>query len=265
VEDAERVLSGDGMTVATLWPHLVRGLVALRQGSHDDGDAIEAAWQLVMQLDEPVRRLAVLAALAERAWMTERTDDRVTTLARHEVTRLAGAPGAAWAVGELACWLARLDLLDDPAVPCAEPFRLTLTGRHDEAAAWWHAAGAVFAEALAWADSTDAGRRARGVELLDRNGATGTADRLRVALRRDGVTAVPSRPRGSTRANPGGLTNRQLEVAQLIARGFTNLEIASRLYISPKTADHHVSAVLNKLGHASRRTVMLHADELGLA
>jgi DNA-binding NarL/FixJ family response regulator len=50
-----------------------------------------------------------------------------------------------------------------------------------------------------------------------------------------------------------------------VARGFTNAEIAQRLYISPKTADHHVSAVLGKLGLASRRAVVVQADALGLS
>jgi len=68
----------------------------------------------------------------------------------------------------------------------------------------------------------------------------------------------------STRANPGGLTNRQLDVARLVARGLSNNEIAGRLYISPKTADHHVSAILAKLGLPNRRAVVVQADDLGL-
>ena len=75
---------------------------------------------------------------------------------------------------------------------------------------------------------------------------------------------MPARPRLSTRSNPAGLTNRQLDVAKLVARGFTNAEIANRLFISPKTADHHVSALLTKLGVANRRAVVVQADELGL-
>ena len=75
---------------------------------------------------------------------------------------------------------------------------------------------------------------------------------------------MPQRPRSSTRANPGGLTNRQLDVARLVAMGLSNNEIATRLYISPKTADHHVSAVLAKLGLPNRRAVVVRADELGL-
>ncbi|HRD64360.1 MAG TPA: LuxR C-terminal-related transcriptional regulator, partial [Nocardioides sp.] len=85
------------------------------------------------------------------------------------------------------------------------------------------------------------------------------------ALRQEGLATVPQRPRESTRANPGGLTNRQLDVARLVARGLSNNEIANRLYISPKTADHHVSAILAKLELPNRRAVVVQADELGLA
>ena len=71
-------------------------------------------------------------------------------------------------------------------------------------------------------------------------------------------------PTGTTRANPSGLTDRQLEVARLLARGLTNSEIATEAFISSKTAEHHVSAVLSKLGLSNRRAVQLQAVELGL-
>ncbi|OFW55268.1 MAG: hypothetical protein A2V75_04960 [Actinobacteria bacterium RBG_16_70_17] len=44
-----------------------------------------------------------------------------------------------------------------------------------------------------------------------------------------------------------------MEVLKLIATGLTNTEIAERLFISAKTVDHHVSAILVKLGVATRR------------
>jgi DNA-binding NarL/FixJ family response regulator len=104
-----------------------------------------------------------------------------------------------------------------------------------------------------------------GVERLELHGAVALADRIRRILRDEGVVQLPPRPRASTRANPAGLTNRQLDVAKLVARGLTNAEIADRLFISPKTTDHHVSAVLTKLGIPSRRAVIVQASELGLA
>jgi DNA-binding CsgD family transcriptional regulator len=52
--------------------------------------------------------------------------------------------------------------------------------------------------------------------------------------------------------NPAGLTNRQLEALALMAGGLSNAEIAERLFISPKTAEHHVSATLAKLDARTR-------------
>jgi DNA-binding NarL/FixJ family response regulator len=64
------------------------------------------------------------------------------------------------------------------------------------------------------------------------------------------------RPRGSRRwGSSTPSAPRESEVLDLIVSGATNAQIAHALVISPKTADHHVSAVLAKLGVASRREV----------
>jgi DNA-binding CsgD family transcriptional regulator len=79
-------------------------------------------------------------------------------------------------------------------------------------------------------------------------GADGFAERARLELAAAGGTA---RPPASSRG--GGLTSQELQVAALAAAGFTNLEIASRLFISPKTVDYHLGKVYRKLGVGSRR------------
>ena len=50
----------------------------------------------------------------------------------------------------------------------------------------------------------------------------------------------------------------------LICAGHTNAEIAAKLFISTKTVDHHVSAVLAKLGAPTREAAAAHAARLGL-
>jgi DNA-binding NarL/FixJ family response regulator len=71
-------------------------------------------------------------------------------------------------------------------------------------------------------------------------------------LRELGFGRVTRGPRASTHAHPAGLTNREWEILELIAAGRSNGEIADRLFISLKTVEHHVSAILAKLGVARR-------------
>jgi DNA-binding CsgD family transcriptional regulator len=263
LEDADACLRRPGMAVAQLWPTIVEGLVLLRRQGSDEG-RLDEAWQLAQSLDEPLRRLPVLAALAERTWLTGIPDARVGKAA--EGAWVSGDRSTTWVTGDLALWLRRIGLtVSVEAESLPEPYRLTFAGRPQEAATWWRRANATYDEAMAWSDSDDPDLKVRGIERLDLLGATATADRLRRDLREQGVEQVPQRPRASTRANPAGLTNRQLDVARLVARGFTNAEIAARLFISAKTADHHVSAVLATLGMPNRRAVVVRAGELGLA
>jgi DNA-binding CsgD family transcriptional regulator len=83
-------------------------------------------------------------------------------------------------------------------------------------------------------------------------------------MRQLGIRSIPAGPRTATRADPLGLTRREREVLELICAGHTNAEIAAKLFISPKTVDHHVSAVLAKLDAPTREVAATHAARLGL-
>ena len=71
-------------------------------------------------------------------------------------------------------------------------------------------------------------------------------------MRANGVLGLPRGSRTSTRANRHGLTRREAEILALLSDGLRNSAIAQRLYLSTKTIDHHVSAILAKLGVSSR-------------
>jgi DNA-binding NarL/FixJ family response regulator len=60
------------------------------------------------------------------------------------------------------------------------------------------------------------------------------------------------------------LTERELDVLALICEDLRNSEIAERLYLSTRTVDHHVSAILGKLGARSRAEAGRHAARLGI-
>ena len=89
------------------------------------------------------------------------------------------------------------------------------------------------------------------------------ADRLRKELRRAGVTRMRRGPRPSTRAHPAGLTRRESEILALLAQRLSNPAIGERLFVSPKTVEHHVSAILGKLEVATRDEAVIEARRRG--
>jgi HD-GYP domain-containing protein (c-di-GMP phosphodiesterase class II) len=82
------------------------------------------------------------------------------------------------------------------------------------------------------------------------------ADAVRAVIEAAGGTAAPVRP-----PRPDGLTERQVEVLRLVARGLSNPEIARRLVISRRTAEHHVQDVYARIGVSSRAAAALYALE----
>jgi DNA-binding NarL/FixJ family response regulator len=88
---------------------------------------------------------------------------------------------------------------------------------------------------------------------------------VRRRLRDLGMTRLPRGPQPVTRSNPAGLTERQVEILRLLAEGLSNADIAGRLVISVRTVDHHVAAVLQKLGVPTRREAARAAVDLDLA
>lgn len=93
----------------------------------------------------------------------------------------------------------------------------------------------------------------RAFDAFSRLGAQTDADQTAALLRELGLSARVG-PR-----NVGVLTSREQEVLQLVGCGLTNPEIAARLYISRKTAAHHVSSILAKLGLRNRAEAVAYA------
>ncbi len=256
--DVSTVLDMQTAPLTRIWPHLVHGLITMRRGGVDQ---LTQAWSLALSNGEPVRVMPVATALVERAWL--KGDGDVDISGYRQLLDTTVASGLEWARGELAMWLRRLEPSVD-ADGVAAPYRLYLDGDIEAAAAEFERVGTVYEAAVALTETGIDDCARRGLDMLDRMGADAVADKLRLDLRAAGMKGVPTRRNSTTLRNPAGLTRRQLEVLQRLDDGMTNSELAAKLYLSAKTVDHHVSAILNKLDVANRREAVRRGRELGI-
>ncbi len=251
--------TGDIARALVEHPHLaaisrITALVALgrlraRRGDPGVATVLDEALELASGTQTLQRLAPVRAARAEAAWL-EHDRERAIVEAR-AVWDLAVRHRHTWHTGELAFWRWRAgDRVRLPAWT-ARPFALQIRGDWRRAAAAWQRLGCPYEHARALADG-DAAARLAALEGFDRLGPRPSLERLRQHLRAEGVRRIPRGPRPSTRDHPFGLTAREAEIVGLLARALTNNRIGARLHISPKTVDHHVSAILAKLGVASR-------------
>ena len=250
----------EGPAVARIPSLTCLGLVEGRRAQARAEALLAEADDMAQATGELQRLRPVACALAELAWL--RDDTEVVD----EVTRapyaLALEIGNGWDVGELASWRWRAGVLQD-APACAEPYRLLIAGEPLAAAECWRGIGDRYQVALCLGESDDPNALAEALSIAEELGAEALAPRLRRRMRALGLS-VPRGPRPSTRANPVGLTSRQLEILALVGTGATNAEIARLLFLTPKTVEHHVGAVMAKLHVTSRAAAVAQAHELGL-
>jgi DNA-binding CsgD family transcriptional regulator/tetratricopeptide (TPR) repeat protein len=204
----------------------------------------------------------VAAARAEYAWL-HGDDHRIAEEATGVFQRAVQAAHP-WFSGELAFWLWLADALPQIPTVIAEPYRLLLAGDWCASAEAWKEMGCPYQRALALACGDQHDALLEALTLLDGLGARQTALRLRRDLRRRGHQRIPRGPIRATAINPAGLTARQIEVLELVAEGLTDAGVAARLSLSTKTVGHHVSALLAKLGVASRHEAAAAARRLGV-
>lgn len=229
----------------------VAALLACRCGERRAAAQLAQAVEAVLRHRAEIWFMSTDAALVEAAWLAGDLA-RLEHLARDRIKEMLRA-NHPWRAVELAAWLARtgfgIDASTLPALP--GPYTHEIAGRWAEAAELWRSRGCPYNEALALCGGDDAAQL-QALALFESLGARPAAARLRELLRARGMRGVPRGPKPRTRDDPLNLTARERQVFELLRQGTSNAAIAAHLQRSDRTVEHHVSALLSKLGVRSR-------------
>lgn len=241
--------------------------VAAADGAHDE--AAQHCRALMERWDDSEDHHNSIWGLHWTAEFLARRGDRAGAhFCAEALTRIAAESGSAYAVGALAHAIGETALLEGDTGTAAEQLSRSVEIYRDldlpmELAQVELRAGVALAAA---------GERDAGLERL--GSAYRTARKLgarplaaeaarEVAALGESVTArLGSRAEGD--ADGSGLTRREREVVRMLAVGRTNREVASELFLSPRTVDMHVRNILRKLDCRSRMEAAHRAGELGL-
>ena len=238
----------------------VLGIIEARRGQDSAESRLTEAWEMSVLANENQRLVPAALALAEQAWLSGNVDLPLSEIRKVMIADLD--KGFSYSPGAIAFWLWKLGELSEVPEGIAEPYRLVIEGHAEEAARIWESKGLPYDRAIALAHG-DEKAQLEALDSFETLGATAVAAKLRKTMRDQGMS-VPRGKGRKTRDHVGGLTARQAEVLQLLDEGLTNTEIADRLFVSPRTVEHHVSAVLTKLDSTTREEAVSRARAEGL-
>jgi DNA-binding CsgD family transcriptional regulator len=239
----------------------VLAIIKIRKGEEDALVYLNEAKLLAIKTKEPNRIIPVMIAQLEYEWLTGKK--QMTEEELQLSLELIQKVDNRFLNSEFAFWLQKVRKKDLGLAELYEPYKLLKEGKIKSAAGFWETKGCPFEKAFAlFAGNEDDMKDA--LLLFQQIGADAVYEKIKMEMRAGGIKKIPRGLRESTKTNPAQLTNRELDVLYLLQKGIQNKEIAGTLFISPKTADHHISNILFKLDVNSRSKAVAEAVRLGI-
>lgn len=239
----------------------VLGTIQARRGRNEAHTAIFRMWSLVQPGEGPTVVDPCAAAMAEYLWLS--TEHNPALMARLEEILAAGvALGEPWPSGPLAFWMWKLGVLEKVPDGTANSYACIIGGEYLKSAGYWREKGIPYEEGLALMHGSET-EQIEAIRIFEDLGAVAIANKVRRVLMDHGAR-VPRGKSFATRDHAAGLTARQAEVLALLAQGLTNTKIADVLFVSQRTVENHVSAVLMKFDVATREAAVETARARGI-
>jgi len=256
---ADLIGKSDHASIVKVGALVVAGTIKMRKGEPDALPTLLKARTKAFESMELQRILPALAALLEYEWVTG--EDHVERTALEYAIGLIGQPGRLRESSEFEFWLFKVRKQVLPMHETEKGYRANNPKMALEAAAGWQRLGCPYEQALLLFEG-DADSKKEAISIVHRLGAQAIYEKMKDEMRGSGITGIPRGLRKTTQSNPAQLTDRELGVLRLLKEGLQNKEIGSRLFISAKTVDHHISSILFKLEVNSRARAVQEATRL---
>ena len=223
--------------------------IKMRRGDDDVLPLLMEAQKLAFATKELQRIIPVMAASLEYEWLTGKKiiDDEEINYTIETVMQM----GNLYDNSEFAYWLQKARSKQIHLREYYEPYKLSNKTEAQKTAAMWEQLSSPYEQALALFEGREDDQR-NAITIIQKLGANAVYEKLKLQMRSSGIKSIPRGARKSTQLNPALLTNRELDILQLLKEGLQNKEIADKLFISPKTVDHHISSIFYKLEVNSR-------------
>lgn len=257
-----RLLNKQSVRIITRIPLLsVVGRLNLRRGNPDSKKYLDEAYEMAVDTRESQRIKNAVLGKAELAWLDG--DLKLCKTIIKDALELLKCKYNPIEYSELLFWLWISGEKIKGTSEIFAPYQYLFKGDWKRSAKLWRHYGCPYDEALSLLFGNEDHMRC-GLKIAENLRAQPLIYKFRQQMRARGIKNIATGPRQSTLENPAFLTNRQIEVLNLVSGGFKNQEIADKLFISTKTVDHHISAILSKLDTDTRSKAVARAKTLGI-
>ena len=240
---------------------VVKATLKMRRGEPDPVPLMLEAKTLAFGTLELQRIIPALSALLEWEWLTGNTI--LETEALDQAVEMIAAVEKISKKNKLYYWLRKARNQYLPVKERYEGYEISSAGSAMKEASHWENLGCPYEQALDLFEGGDEQKR-KAIALIQTLGANAVYEKMKQEMRGSGIKSIPRGLRKTTQSNPALLTNRELDVLRLLNESLQNKDIASRLYISAKTVDHHISSIFFKLDVNSRLRAVHEALKMGI-
>ena len=242
-------------------PRIIAATIKMRSGDADVLPQLLEAKKKGYETGQLNRILPSITALLEYEWITDRRFADQADL--DYVINAMELHGNIYENSAFAYWLSKARKQTLQLDDLYEGFRINDRKTAREAASLWKRLGCPYEQALALFEGDDNDKK-EAISIIQKLGGDAVYNKLKFDMRASGIKSIPRGIRKNTRSNPAHLTERELDILQLLKEGARNKEIGSRLFISSKTVDNHISSIFFKLNVHSRAKAVEQAARLAV-